>query len=187
MSRQAFLLAVIALVAAGGGYFVARSLNPEAAPAQPLPATSARPMPADLVGQRRPDFALSDSQGLSVSAADFDGQAMLVNFWASWCKPCVEELPMLAEMQAQQQGQGLRVVGIALDDPERARAFVAEMDLDYTLLYGEVEPLLTARRYGNDSGMLPYTVLVDRAGIVRWTHLGALVRAELEAKLQELR
>ena len=133
------------------------------------------------VGQRRPDFTLADTDGSPVSAADFDGQLLLVNFWATWCAPCVEEMPMLSRLQAGLRQAGLQVVGIALDDPERR----ASLQTDW---HSHIRSWSVSRRgagrapYGNSAGMLPYSVLVDAEGIIRWTHLGALDRENWNSK-----
>ena len=186
MIRNTLLILVVALVAAGAGYFLARAMSP----AQPVQSgtglgaeSSAAPRIDDLLGQRRPDFLLTDTAGTEVSASDFDGQVWLLNFWATWCKPCVEEMPMLSQLQQDYAGIGLRVVGIALDDPDRASKFVADLGIDYPVLVGKTDVVLTGRRYGNATGMLPFSVLVDAAGIIRWSHLGVVSH---EALVQQL-
>lgn len=93
---------------------------------------------------------------------------------------------MLDRLQRDQPAGGLQVVGIAVDEPVRARDFAAELGLEYPLLYGTGEAMLVGRRYGNASGMLPYSVLIDATGVVRWTHLGALSRDQIDARLAEL-
>jgi thiol-disulfide isomerase/thioredoxin len=117
----------------------------------------------------------------------FDGQVLLVNFWATWCAPCVEEMPMLSQFQRDYAGQGVVVVGIALDDPRRAQEFARELEVDYPLLFGLADAMVVGRSYGNRTGMLPYSVLVDAAGVIRWARLGILDRGELEAQLSALR
>jgi peroxiredoxin len=176
-------MALVALLAAVGGYVAAMRMGgPPPAPA----ATRALATPEALVGQRRPDFRLVDAAGDPVTAADFDGQAVLLNFWATWCAPCVEEMPMLSRLQQDYAGQRLQVVGIAVDDAVRARSFADSLGLDYALLFGTGEAMLVGRRYGNASGMLPYSVLIDADGFVRWTHLGAVSREELDRRIAEL-
>ncbi len=93
---------------------------------------------------------------------------------------------MLSDLQRAHAGRGVQVVGIALDDPARAAAFAAQLDLAYPVLLGETDVVLTGRRYGNRSGMLPFTVLVDSGGIVRWAYLGALDASEVAAQLAAL-
>ena len=182
MNRQLIALLAVALLAAAGGYFAAMQMGPGRGAA----ALGENPEQDLQVGAIRPDFTHKDLDGRPVSAAEFDGGVLLVNFWATWCKPCVEEMPMLSRLQDDLAGQGFRVVGIALDEPGRAAEFAAEMELSYPVLVGEADVVITNRRYGNASGMLPYSVLVDAQGVVRWTSLGALEASELERRVRGL-
>ena len=177
MNRSLVALLVVAVLAATGGYFAAMKFT--STPSAGLEKDS-------VLDQPLPGFSHLDTSGRPVSAADFDGQVLLVNFWATWCAPCVEEMPMLSRLQRKLAGQGFQVVGVALDDADRAAQFTAEMDLDYPVLVGGTDVVLTGKRYGNDSGMLPYSVLADRQGVVRWTFLGALEEAELLEKVESL-
>ncbi len=181
-------MVVVAFIAVSGGYFAAMYLGGDSGQQDysPLSEAMAVNQSEDLLGQRRPDFELIDMNGAAVSAADFDGQIMLVNFWATWCKPCTEEMPMLVRLQNSYAGRGVRVVGIALDDPHKAREFAANLGINYPILVGTTDTVLTGRRYGNRSGMLPYSVLVDAGGIVRWLYLGALNQEELEVQIKSL-
>lgn len=183
------VMVAVAVMAAAGGYFAAQHLQPGTR-SDELPTQSSVDQgalkPEDLIGRPRPDFSHRDPNGKVVSASDFDGRPLLLNFWATWCTPCVEEMPMLSALQNDRSAVGLNVVGIALDDAERAAAFAAEMDLSYPVLLGSTDVVLTGRRYGNRSGMLPFTVLVDSNGIIRWSHLGALELDQLERALAEI-
>jgi len=182
-------VAAVAIMAAGSGYFVARMLSPATvtAPAMSRPGSVTAPgVAAELVGQRRPDFRLADAAGQVVSVESFDGQVLLVNFWATWCAPCVEEMPMLSRLHQDYAARGFSVVGIALDEPQRAREFAQELGVGYPLLFGLAEAMVVGRRYGNGTGMLPYSVLVDSSGIVRWTRLGVLDRSQVETQLASL-
>jgi len=181
-------MAAVAVVAAGAGYFAARMLgSPDHStpPAVQPGAGEARPVndPKQLVGQRRPDFILFDADGNTVAVNAYDGQVLLVNFWATWCAPCVEEMPLLAQFQKDNAAR-ITIVGIAVDEPGRARKFAQDLAVGYPLLFGLPEAMLVGRSYGNNSGMLPYSVLVDASGVVRWTRLGVLDRTQLEAQLE---
>jgi thiol-disulfide isomerase/thioredoxin len=190
VNRQLVSIAAVAIVAAGAGYMAARLLTlkdePVGQAAQP-PVVEAKPVvdTLQLVGKRRPGFSLTDADGRKVSAEAYDGRVLLINFWATWCAPCVEEMPMLAQFQREHAAR-LTVAGIAIDEPGRAREFARELGVDYPLLFGLPEAMLVGRRYGNHSGMLPYSVLVDASGVVRWTRLGALDREQLESQLAAL-
>ena len=188
MRKQIIIMAAVAIMAASGGYFVAMILSPGPGQQDYSPVDEARSINQleDLLGQFRPDFELGDMNGATVSAADFDGKIMLLNFWATWCKPCIEEMPMLTRLQHNYVGRGVQVVGIALDDARKAREFATGLAVNYPILVGSTDTVLAGRRYGNRSGMLPYSVLVDSDGIVRWAYLGALDQEELEAQIKAL-
>jgi len=186
--RKTFLaMTTVALLAATGGYYVAMVMSPaDVPPGGPADVKAPGPLADDLLGQRRPDFILNDTEGNPVSADDFDGRVWLVNFWATWCTPCVEEMPMLSELQGQFANEGVKIVGIALDDAERAADFASDLGIDYPVLVGQTDVVITGRRFGNATGMLPFSVLVDTSGVVRWTHLGALSRNVLETEIRSL-
>lgn len=183
MSRTTLLGLVVALVAGLAGVLTGLWLQED-----PNATGAGAPGegPAALHGRPRPPFELGASDGRRVSADDFDGQVLLVNFWATWCAPCRAEMPMLDEIQKSHAGRGLVVVGIALDDVARAREFAERIGIGYTILVGAGDVMATSLAFGNRDGLLPYTVLVDREGTVRWTHLGELERDELMAELEPL-
>lgn len=183
MSKAPVILLAVAIAAAVGGYFLAMRLVPAPTPERIGPVAIE---PEDLVGQPRPDFSLLDRSGSPVSAGDFDGGPWLLNFWATWCQPCVEEMPMLNDFHGDQGPQGVQVVGIAVDDPDQARSFADQLGIDYTLLFGQSGAMVAGRAFGNRSGMLPYSVLVDAGGRIRWIRLGAVQRHELEREAGRL-
>lgn len=176
MNRTALIMAVVAVLAATAGYFAAKSMETGKAPA---PESLSVPEVDGLLGKERPDFTHESIDGTPVSASDLDGRVWLVNFWATWCKPCVDEMPMLSDLRSKEEGKGLEVVGIALDDADRARKFAEELSIAYPILVGKADVVLTGRRYGNSTGLLPFSVLIDADGMIRWIHLGALERDEL--------
>jgi len=189
--KNFIIMAVVALVASSGGYYLAMFLSPSQEPGFTGPGpTVAETLPTrsvdELLGQRRPDFTLSDTNGLAVSSSDFDGHVLLVNFWATWCTPCVEEMSMLSQLQQEYADQGVKFVGIALDDADQARDFAASLAISYPILVGQADVVVTGRRFGNATGMLPFSVLIDATGIIRWTRLGALTRKDLQQQIQLL-
>ncbi|MDT8407967.1 MAG: TlpA disulfide reductase family protein [Wenzhouxiangellaceae bacterium] len=172
-STRTLLLAIIIGLALGiGAAWLGRSSQPVAGSSEPGAA----------VGDRRPDFEHAGVYGKLWRASDFDGKPMLVNFWATWCAPCVREMPALQSL-AEDHAESLNVIGIAVDEPGQVRAFIEELGVDYPILIGTSDVSSTQRAFGNSAGMLPFTVLVDAAGIIRWQHLGELSRDELERKL----
>ncbi len=134
------------------------------------------------VGDLRPGFAHTDLNGQTMDVDAFDGQLLLVNFWATWCAPCRREMPVLQDA-SEAHADRLAVVGIALDDLEPVQAFVDELGISYTILIGATDAMTTQRAWGNGAGALPYTVLVDRDGVIRWQHLGEVTADELDEVL----
>lgn len=116
------------------------------------------------------------------SGAPFDlsgpGRVRLVNFWASWCGPCVAEMPILDAYAAEQGSHGVQVIGVALDDREDALAFQRRVPVAFTLLVEPAGPGDSSVRLGNARGILPYTVLIDAEGRLRKTHYGAFPDVE---------
>lgn len=135
------------------------------------------------IGARRPDFMHAGVRGELWRASDFDGIPTLVNFWATWCAPCVREMPLLQDMANRFPGR-LNVVGIAVDEPGEVGEFVERLEIDYPILIGTSDVRETQERFGNPGGMLPYSVLLDSQGIVRWRHLGELDEDMLRDALQ---
>lgn len=147
------------------------------------PDAGSEPESELALGQPHPGFNLPALDGERIDAARFAGRAMLVNFWATWCAPCRREMPAL-QAASRRHGESLSVVGIALDDPAAVADFVAELDIQYTILADQDEVFDVQREWGNRAGAMPYTVLVDADGIVRWRHYGEVTQSELDEALR---
>jgi thiol-disulfide isomerase/thioredoxin len=112
------------------------------------------------------------------------GRPTLINYWASWCGPCRAELPLLNSFTAQQGGNGIHVVGIALEEADAARAFLASVPVGYPTFWEAPSSRDSSVRLGNTHGVLPYTVLVDAQGRIRARRVGAFTDvADLRAWL----
>lgn len=131
------------------------------------------------VGDQAPSFSLLSLSGEEIDSADLAGDPVVLNFWATWCQPCMKELPILRELAA----AGVRVVGVALDE-EGARVvepFVEEHQLDYTILLGDQEVF---QRFSGFA--IPFTLVLDGSWKVAAVHRGPVEREELLAELDEL-
>lgn len=139
------------------------------------------------LGARRPSFSLPDLQGKRHDIAQWDGNVLLINFWATWCPPCRREIPDFIAVQEKYGEAGFHTIGVAIDDPEQVRDYARAMGINYPLLHGQQEAIAITREYGNRAAALPYSVLVDRKGIIRYIHnQGELRKRELEQLLQPL-
>jgi len=137
------------------------------------------------VGSYRPDFTLATNSGEMVSVDDYAGKTILINFWATWCAPCREEMPILVDLQRSNAANGLQVVGIALDDAKVVNKFVQSFGISYPVLVGESDVFDVSAAYGNTEGVLPYSVLIDSEGIIRWQYAGKLKHDDLTRRLKE--
>lgn len=133
---------------------------------------------------QRLDFALTDLAGREHRAADWDGKVLVLNFWAPWCEPCRDEIPMLNRLQQDFGARGLQVLGFTVDEPPAARAFAAQFEFSYPVLLGLEQILLLQSRYGDTR--LPFTVVIDRTGQVAWRQAGEVQAQELEAAIGPL-
>ena len=130
------------------------------------------------LGERVPDLALRDLDGREHHLSDYAGHRVLLNFWASWCGPCLDEMPALD--QAARQYTDSVVIGIAMDDPHRARAFLGDHPVSYPVLLGELSRPSTSLRLGDLDEVLPYSVLLDAQGRILARRRGPLDAATLQ-------
>ncbi len=138
------------------------------------------------VPEVRPDFTLHDLTGAKVALSQWQGQALVINFWATWCGPCQREIPLLNRMQAEYGPQGVQLLGIAVDFAEDVRQFVAKKPLKYPTWVGEEDGAQAARAFGIDSLAFPFTAFTDRRGRVLTVHLGELHEPELRVILEAI-
>lgn len=125
-----------------------------------------------------PEFRLADLEGQPIDSSQWTGQVLVLNFWASWCPPCIQDLPILVAAQQQFADAGVRVVGIAVDRPEDAREFVTRYPVNYPILIADVEAIALSKRLGNRVEGLPFTAVVDRRGRRLWGQVGGLWERE---------
>jgi thiol-disulfide isomerase/thioredoxin len=141
---------------------------------------------AEGAARRLMSVSLPDLSGKSQTLSQWRGKVIVVNFWATWCAPCREEIPALIKVQMQYAPNGVIIVGIALDDVVKVQEYAAEFRVDYPLLIGGMETLSITNDIGNRAGVLPFTIVLDRRGKVVQAHIGALTEASLGAILAPL-
>jgi thiol-disulfide isomerase/thioredoxin len=137
-------------------------------------ALQARTGAADLLSSQLPDLT-----GRMRRVAEWQGRALLCNFWATWCAPCREELPLLEAAQHTYGPAGFQVIGIGVDSAANIREYLKVVRITFPVLVGEVAALDLMRALGNRQGGLPFSILMDSAGRIRQRKLGAYSKAEL--------
>jgi peroxiredoxin len=129
---------------------------------------------------------LPDTNGNEQSLGQWKGKVLVVNFWATWCAPCRDEMPEFVKAQRQLGSRGLQFVGIAIDQPDKVQEFSAEIGLNYPALIGGYGAIELSKTLGNRLGALPFTVIVDRSGRIVHTQLGPLREASLKSIVDQL-
>ena len=138
------------------------------------------------VPETRPEFTLKNLKGEPVAMSHWQGKAVVVNFWATWCGPCQREIPLLNRMAAEYGPKGLHIVGIAVDFAEDVQKFVAKTPLNYPTLVGEEDGAAAATAFGIESLAFPFTAFTDKQGRVLSVHLGELHEKELRVILDAI-
>jgi thiol-disulfide isomerase/thioredoxin len=129
--------------------------------------------------------SIPDLQGRPQTIGQWSQQLLVLNFWASWCAPCLEEIPMLVKVQEKYGARGLQIVGIAADSPLNSSNFVKKLNINYPVLADEAGAIAFSKRVGNRFGLLPFTIIVSPKGEILLAKLGVLSEAELVAIVEK--
>lgn len=174
------LVVLLALGAGAAAYLASRAwLAPESpAAVAPPPET-----PASVIPERRPDVTLADRDGRLRSLSEWDGRPQIINFWATWCAPCREEMPLLEQVHQERRDRGLTVIGIAIDREEPVRTFVGEIGVSYPILVGQMDATAAAEAFGPDFVGLPLTAFAAPGGEILRLHVGQVHAPDLAAFL----
>jgi len=122
--------------------------------------------------------------GKSVDTKEWRGKVLVVNFWASWCPPCVEEMPTLDKLQAEFKTQNVLFVGIGIDSPSNIRQFLEKTPVSYPIVIGGLEGSNISKQMGNAQGALPYTVIINTQGKATSSKLGKISEEELRSSIK---
>ena len=180
LSRPVLLTGVLS-AAAVAGYFAYRGLTADGADPQPVataPQADSPAAPQRELAARLPEFTLGNLAGEPQSIASWPGKPLLINFWATWCAPCLREIPMLKEFQT--ANPDLQVIGIAVDRRPAVESFAPGMAFNYPILIGQSDAWEAAAAFGVDFYALPFTVFTGGDGSVLGVHTGELHAEHLE-------
>jgi peroxiredoxin len=192
--------AVLAASAAGGALFyrlsapTRQTLYPTPGdassaagpPAAPAPGVAPETATAPKIPEQLPAITLPGLDGVARNLHDWQGQPLVINFWATWCEPCRREIPLLRALRHERSAQHLEVVGIAVDLLDAVRKYVPSHGIDYPVLVGEQDGLAAVSAFGMDT-VLPFSVFVDRRGRVVTLKVGELHRDEADLILDRVR
>ena len=165
-SKRIVIYAIVALCLLGL-YIAGRRAKPKAAAS----------------GDAAPDFTVTDINGHKLSLSDYRGKVVLLDFWATWCTPCREEIPHFVEMQEKYGPQGFQVVGISMDDDAKpVREFYQKFKINYPVAVGDDK---LAQSFGGVLG-LPVNLVLDRQGRIVKKYLGATEASEFDKQVADL-
>lgn len=180
MSRLRSTILWAAVFAGALGLWAGHRLGPVPAPAPAAHAPLKPAVAAVAIGEPLPDLQLTALQGGTLDLRSLAGRPLLINVWASWCAPCVEEMPELSRFAAQQAPDGVQVLGLALDTPAAVQAFLQQVPVSYPIVLDTPGPADASVRLGNTRGLLPFTVLVDAQGRIQRQKLGPFAAGEID-------
>jgi thiol-disulfide isomerase/thioredoxin len=130
--------------------------------------------------------SMKDADGQEQHLGQWKDRALVVNFWATWCAPCVDEMPELSALQQEISAQNIQILGIGIDSASNIADFARKYRIGYPLYVGGMSGSELSRALGNQGGGLPFTVIIGRDGQVKKTYLGRLKMEELRKSLSGL-
>ena len=124
---------------------------------------------SNMIGQKAPDFALKSSTGENLRLSEYRGEVVMLNFWATWCGPCRQEMPLLDDLYNRYERVGFKLLGVNIDDnSQRAIDMMRELGVDFPILFDSSKDV--SKLY--EVNAMPVTVILDREGNVRYVHKG---------------
>ena len=173
MKKNAALFGGIAIIFAVFGFFYASQRLP------PVPAQSSAV--SAFLSQ-----TMKDANGQEQALAQWQDHALVVNFWATWCAPCIDEMPELSSLQQEISSRKIQILGIGIDSASNIADFAQKHRISYPLYVGGINGTELSRQLGNQGGGLPFTVVIGRDGQVKKTYIGRLKMDELRESLTGL-
>lgn len=157
-------LIIIAAVLALGGGILARDFL---APAEQISPTTL------------PDFNIPDVSGNQHNISEWQGKIRVINFWATWCPPCLKEIPEFIALQEQYAAYGVQFIGIAIDDQDSVEEYLASAKINYPILIGGVSGITLAHQLGNGADAVPFTLVVNQQGQIIHQQPGEFSREKI--------
>ena len=177
-------MVTVTVASACAGYYLYRIQQPPPDPVYSI--AGQRPVTAPEFEAVLSNWSFADLDGGQQNLGKWAGKVVVVNFWATWCPPCMREIPAFVKLQERYGDEGLQFVGIAMDRVENVAVFAENHGINYPMLVGQEDVAVFMRSLGNEIGALPYTAIVDRQGSWRFSHQGEWSEREVEHTIRAL-
>ena len=177
-----YTIVLICIAAAVAGFAISSRIQQNKLEDQ-YSVTKTREAPDDVT---RPEFQLTDLDGKLRNIKEWDGKVILLNFWATWCPPCRDEIPAFINLQNKYGASGFQVIGIAIDQMELVQGYSDSMGINYPVMVGEDEATEITMQYGNRLNVLPYSVIIDGNSMIRFIKRGEITENEVEELIEPL-
>ena len=174
------LLAIGAAIVIGAGVTMTDPMMSDASAATEKPKTATTSLPERTINawEMNP-FFLQGLDGKTHSLSDWKGKVIMLNFWASWCGPCQIEIPEFVQYQNEYAGRGLQIIGIGVDEERKLRNVKRSLGINFPVLI--LDPMASGMfmaKWGNRSGIIPYTLVINNEGRIKYIHRGQMGQAE---------
>lgn len=132
------------------------------------------------------EFSLPDLSGTLHPISEWKGKVLIINFWATWCPPCLKEIPDFIELQSEYAQQNVQFIGIAIDDPQLVEDYLSFIEINYPVLIAQTEGGKLSRKLGNTVNAVPYTLLVNTQNQIIFRHPGELSKQKIRELIKPL-
>ncbi len=177
MNKTKIAINLILATIVGTGIWFAMHKRPTA-PEAPVAVVS---VPEQLTA-----FSLKDTDGVARNSSEWASKILIVNYWATWCPPCLEEMPTLVDFQTQYSPKNIQVVGIAVDNLEQVKDFMDTYGINFPVLIGGDDAIQLSQKMGNRISALPFTAIFDQNGKTIYAQPGKITHESLEKVIKPL-
>ncbi|MEY4863048.1 MAG: hypothetical protein RLZ51_1143 [Pseudomonadota bacterium] len=189
-TRRRLIASVLGAAALAGGaagwFFMTPRASDKAGAGAAKTGPAAQGTPTGESAPPWMDAPWQDAQGQAIDLSGWRNRVVLLNFWATWCPPCVEEMPELSELHSRHVDKGFGVFGIGIDSASKIAEFQTKTPVSYPLAVGGLGATELARAFGNQGGMLPFSVLIDRQGRITQRLHGRIKLPVMDQAVREL-
>ena len=184
--KKGIMTSMLAIASLAAGFAVYHYTQEKNTPAEPVKTASAKAKKISVLNEVRPEFSLPDLEGNTRHLKEWDGKVILLNFWATWCPPCRREIPAFIELQDTFGKDGFQVVGVAIDEKDAVIDYTDGLGVNYPVMIGNSTAMKISAEYGNRFGQLPYSLIIDRKGVIRFIGKRELSFQDIEEQIKPL-